>query len=93
MRVTLDGDGSREAGEREGSIDLRQCSDEELLNVAASGEEAGDAEDDENSPGDGEVLERPSRTSRTRVVAGGGSPGENCGLRRWIRDAHRYGEA
>jgi hypothetical protein len=92
MCIALNGHRSREAGERKGSVDLRQCGYQEVVNVAASGEEAGDAEDDENGNGDGEVLKRSARAWGARVAASGGTPWEECGLGRWIRNAHRYGE-
>lgn len=54
--VALDGDGSREARQGEGSINLRERGDEGVVDIAAKREEASDAEDDEDSSGDGDEL-------------------------------------
>ena len=56
MWVALYGDGSREARQRKGSIDLRERGDEGVLDVSAKGEEAGNAEDDEDGSGDSDEL-------------------------------------
>jgi hypothetical protein len=52
--ITLDGDGSRKALDDERAIRLRKRSDEHMANVAAGGEECGEADDKQDRDSDGE---------------------------------------
>jgi hypothetical protein len=69
VSVTLNGDRSREARKGECAVDLGKRGDEAVVNVAAKGEEAGDAKDEEDGAGDGEELQEAARTASRLAVA------------------------
>jgi hypothetical protein len=86
--IALDGDGSREAGDCKCAVDLRQLGDESVVNVAAKGEESGDAEDEEDRAGDGDELQETAWATGRLTVAASRLPGEE-GRFRWLGETHR----
>ena len=59
--VALDGDGSREAGDGEAAVELREGVAHGVAGPDARGEEGGDEQDERDDEGDGEIARETRR--------------------------------
>jgi hypothetical protein len=91
--IALDCDRSGDAGYAEFAIDLRERCSQEMVNVAARGEEGGESNDKKDGDGYGK---EPGKTARTRARTGGFVLSAALDQGRLIvgaGKAHRYGKS